>query len=477
MSVPVNMSNIGKSGLMVSKQALATTGHNIANVNTEGFSRQVVDQSAGPNLPSGRLTFGNGAWAKKVSRVSDEYLERRIQKEHKEFANIEEKDVYLQQTEQIMNESNTEGMNRLATKFFNEFRKLSADTGSSAVRASVREASHQLIGEVRRMSGALDDVAKNIDTRIEGYVGQMNALSKEVRDLNILIDRAELGGGDAPDLKDQRDIALKKLGAFGDISTNRDADGRVTVTLGGHIPIVCGEEVTPLYVLRTGANEKTGKRANGLDVFVGNPVPERITDKLNAGRFGGLLEVRDKDIAGAVKKLDEVAYAITKEVNGIHRQGFGLDGINGRDFFKDIDQVEGASGKIAVSDTILNNIDSIAAAKEPNSLSDNRIAIALSGIGDLKGIPGVSNESNSSILDVYNGMISELAVKTGATKSALIFQKDLLSQLENTRDAISGVNLDEETANLVKFQHAYQANAKVLQVAEESLQSILQAFR
>ncbi|MGZ3718921.1 MAG: flagellar hook-associated protein FlgK, partial [Bdellovibrionota bacterium] len=193
----VNLFNIGKSGLMVTKQAMTTTGHNIANVNTEGYSRQDVETTAAPVIPAGRLTFGNGAWAKKVTRVSDEYLEKRIQKENKNFASAEEKDLYLHQTEQIFNESNNDGLNRLATRFFDEFRKLSADPANTAIRASVRESSNQLTGEVRRMDHELKEVAKNIDDRVEGYVRELNSLSKEVRDLNIDIDKAELGGGEA----------------------------------------------------------------------------------------------------------------------------------------------------------------------------------------------------------------------------------------------------------------------------------------
>src|SRR5690606_22051508 len=151
MASPVNLFNIGKSGLMVSKHSMHTTGHNIANVNTEGFSRQRVDQAQDPTIPSGRLTFGTGAIAKQISRVNDQYLDRRIEMESRNYGNFEEKSTYLHQTEQIFNESNSDGLNRLATRFFNEFRKLSTDPGNAAIRASVREASTQLVADIRRM--------------------------------------------------------------------------------------------------------------------------------------------------------------------------------------------------------------------------------------------------------------------------------------------------------------------------------------
>jgi flagellar hook-associated protein 1 FlgK len=474
MTSSVNMFNIGKSGLMVSKQSMTTTGHNIANVNTEGYSRQNVDQTAGPVIPDGRLTFGTGAWSKAVTRVSDEYLERRIQGEHKNFANVEEKDLYLQQTEQVFNESNNDGLNRLATRFFNEFRKLSTDPSNTAIRASVRESSVQLASDVNRMDRELKEVGKNIDTRLEGYVRDVNALSHEVRDLNIMIEKAEMGGGSAPDLHDKRDLALKKLGAMADISTNRDNNGRVTVTLAGKVAIVVGENVTDLEVQRTPPDEKTGKKEGSLDIFVREPVPTKLTDKIKTGRLGGLLEVRDKDVAAAQDRINNIAYLISKEVNGLHRQGFGLDGQAGRDFFKEPASVADAAEQMQLSDDVKDNLDAIAAAKDPSAQSDNRMAVAISGLGDVKGVAG---DTNSSILDSYNSMVSELAVKTAATKRSLVFQKDVLTQLENVREGLVGVNLDEETANLVRFQHAYAANAKVLSVADELMQTVLGTFK
>lgn len=476
----VNLFNIGKSGLMTSKQAMTTAGHNIANVNTEGFSRQEVDITQAPTIPNARLTFGNGAWATKVSRVSDQYLERRIQGEHKNFANAEEKDLYLKQTESIFNESNNDGVNRLATRFFNEFRKLSTDPASTAIRASVREASQNLCAEMRRMDHELKGVAKNIDDRLEGYIREVNAYAREIRDLNMDIEKAELGGGSAPDLHDKRDLALKRLGAMADISTSKDNSGRVTVTMAGHVPIVSGENVTELQVMVTPADEKTGKKEDRLDIFLKDAqfeegkMPPKLTHLFKTGRIGGLLEVRDRDVSGAQDKIDKVAYILSKEVNNIHRQGFGLDGANGRDFFREPVQEKGAAQNFQINASVIQNLDAIAASAGPQAQSDNRNAIALSGLGDLKGVAG---DANSSVLDVYNSMVAGLAVKTGASEKELVFAKDVLAQLESVRESLVGVNLDEETANLVKLQHSYAASAKVLQVADENLQTVLSTFR
>ena len=474
MASSVNLFNIGKSGLMVSKHSMSTTGHNIANVNTEGYSRQNVEQTAGPVIPNGGLTFGTGAWAKKVTRVSDEYLERRIQGEHKNFAQVEEKDAYLKQTEQIFNEANSDGLNRVATRFFNEFRKLSADPGNTAVRASVKESSAQLASELNRMDRELKDVSRNIDTRIEGYVREVNALAKEVRDLNLLIEKTESGGGSAPDLHDKRELALKRLGAMADISVNKDNNGRVTVTLAGHATIIAGDQLSELEVKRTPPDPATGKKENRVDIFVNDPVPTKLTEKIKSGRLGGLIQVRDQTIRDAQDRINQIAFTTANEVNNIHRQGYGLDGSSGRNFFEVPVNQESAAEMLRLSSVIEENLDSIAAAAAPNAPSDNRIAVALSGVGNLRGL---MDEQNSTILDSYNAMVSEVAVETEANEKSMVFQRDVLTQLENVRESLVGVSLDEETANLVRFQHAYAANAKVLQVADELLQTVLTTFR
>jgi flagellar hook-associated protein 1 FlgK len=475
MTNPVNMFNVGKSGLMVSKAAMTTTGHNIANVNTEGYSRQRVDQEAGPVTGNDRISIGHGVWAKAVTRANDEYLQARMNKEAKNFAGTEEKDIYLQQTEQIFNESNGDGINRLATRFFNEFRKLSADTGNSAIRASVRESSAQLANEVNRMDHELKEVSRNIDSRIEGYVREVNSLARQIRDINLLVQKSEMNGTAPPDLYDKRDLALKKLGEMADISVNKDKSGMVTVTMANRVPLIVGEQLTELQVMRTPPDPATGKGEGSLDIFVNEPVPLKVTPLLKTGRLGGLLEVRDNDIRQAQEQINEVAFTISKEVNNIHRQGFGLDGGSGRDFFEEPLNKESAAEMMRVSNDVMENLNTIAAAKEPNAPSDNRIAVALSGIGEIKGLS--DSQPNSSILDIYNSMVSDLSVKSGENKHSLLFQKDLVTQLENTRESLVGVNLDEETSNLIQLQHAYAANAKVIQVADEVLQNILTIFK
>lgn len=474
MGNSIRIFQIGNSGLQAAKSAISTTGHNIANVNTEGYSRQRVEQTAGPSMSDGHGTVGTGVRIQGVSRTNDEYLQRRIEKESRNFGLAEERHTYLGQTEQIFNEANSDGINRLATAFFNEFRKLSVEPENQAIRASVRESSKRLANDIQRVDTALTEVQNNIDFRIEGYVGEINALASEIRDLNNLIDKAQLGGGEAPDLLDKREAALNRLGELADISVAKDEGNRVTITLGGRVAIVSGGNVTKLEVRRDVADPEIGKREGLVNIWTQDAVPTNLTPHISGGRVAALLEVRDTDVKQAKDQINDVAYSLTEHVNTIHRQGYGLNNSTGVNFFREVTDFDSAAAQIGISKEVEQDIAKIATAQAPDSPGDNRVALAITKLSTQAGL---LSKSDRTITDMYSQMVGEIGTKAAAAERGVNFQKDILAQLDNFRESISGVNLDEETANLVRFQHAYSANANVLRVADEVLGTIFQTFQ
>ena len=472
-STSIRIFDVGKSGLMASKSALSTTGHNIANVNTEGFSRQRVEQTSGPTIPAGAGQGGTGVRISGITRANDEYLNRRIEKETKHFGAAEERDIYLSQAEQIFNEANTDGLNRLTTNFFNDFRKLSTQPEDTAVRSAIRESGKRLTRDIYRMNLELREIQSNIDARLDGYVGEFNSLTKLVRDFNNMIDRASLGEGEAPDLLDQRDVAMKRLGELAEISVSRDESNMVTITLAGKVAVVSGSHMRLLETRRTPANAESGKRGNSVSVYAMDHTPFDITSYLKQGRMGSLVEVRDTDLKTSYDQLNDVAFALANSVNALHSQGFGADDVTGRNFFSDIRDRSSAAESLKLSDAVLNSADAIAAGRTKGAPGDNRIAIAISNLSSAKGFV---DGSDKTIADLYNAMVGELGTKAGSATRTLHFQKDVLGQLEGFKESLVGVNLDEETTNLVRFQHAYAANAKVITVADEMMQTILNAF-
>jgi flagellar hook-associated protein 1 FlgK len=384
----------------------------------------------------------------------------------------EEKDVMLKQAEDIFNEMNGDGLNRLIAKFYNDFRRLSNEPDNEAVRQSVRESAQSMVNDFHRLRNEVEEVRKHADSRIEGYTREINANAEEIKDLNIKIKVLEAAGGSANDLLDKRDIALRKLGSFMDLNMHKDGDGSYTVDVRGVGPLVSGPVVLPFSVERSQADDQ-GKVDNALDLKTAGSAKGNVTHQVKGGKVGALLEVRDGTISAIQARLDELAYMLSTAVNDIHQQGFTRSGLQGINFFKQPVGMDRAAEFLELSDEVKANVNHIAAAAEPDSPGDNRIAIAISTLQGAK----MMNDGKSTMDDYYNSIVSDVGITSAKNKFTMNQQKDIMAQLTKMRDQIAGVSIDEETANLMQFQQAFGASAKVIQVADECLKTVLDLKR
>ena len=291
----VNMFNTGKSALFANKAALATTGHNVANANTEGYSRQRVELTAqDPHAAIGKSITGTGVKVANIIRINDEYLGRQIEKESKTLGSYEEKDFAYSQVEAIFNETSNEGMNRLMSNFFNEFRKLGNQPESEALRMTVRESTEQLAADFKRISHSLRDIQKNIDTRIESNVRQANDLITRVAHLNGEIKRMEMSGAQTGDLRDKRHLALKGLSSMLGTTVASNEKGELTVALDGVGVLLSGTKYTKFTTELGKANEETGKPENSVNIMMPDLIPPDVSYRFKGtGKIGGLIEARD----------------------------------------------------------------------------------------------------------------------------------------------------------------------------------------
>jgi flagellar hook-associated protein 1 FlgK len=474
MAGSVNLFNTGKSALFTSRAALATTGHNISNVNTEGYSRQRVEQESANPQKLGNVVFGSGVKISSIQRINDEYLTRQLANETKSLGQYEEKEIALSQADAIFNELNNEGLNRLMSRFFNEFRKLGNEPESEALRATVRESTEQLVGDFHRLSRSIQDIQKNIDVRIESNVRQANELIERIAKLNEEIKRYELHSGQAGDLRDKRDMAIRKLSEILDVSVATDERGSLTLNLEGVGPLVSGTLVNKIYVEKAHADPSVGRPENSYVIRVENIADGgEVTQKIKNSRLGGLIEARDKILGQASRRLDELAYMFAKKVNEIHRLGFNMNGTTGVDFFEEPVQVYGAAQRLSVSEAVKSDFKNIATGLEPDSPGDNRITQLIAKLQHAR----IMGNGNSTFDDFYNATVADVATVAQKNKQVLEHQTHIVGQLEKLRQSISGVSLDEETMNLVQFQQAFNASAKVIQVADEMLDTILNLKR
>lgn len=471
MGLP-NVMQTGRSGMLASKAGIATTGHNISNATTEGFSRQRTEQSAEAGKGGfGQNLIGRGTTVSRTTRINDEYVEKQIRNASRDLAQMEEKDLLLRQTEDIFNEMGGEGLNRLMARFFNEFRKLANEPENEAIRQSVREASLAMVNDFKRLRNSVDEVARHIDHKLEGYAKEATDLSHQIRELNLQIKAQENNKMSPNDLMDKRDTALKRLGSLMELTVYKAEDGQFTVDIKGIGPLVVGPHAEEFTVKRSPADLE-GKGENRLD-FIAGGRSSPITHVLKGGKIGALLEVRDRALSTVVDRLDEMAYALSSSFNEIHRQGFTRTGIQGVGFFKDLGGKTRASELLDLSDEVKGNVNFIAAAAQPDSPGDSRVAVALSGLQNAK----LLNDGQATVDDFYNSIVSDVGVLAAHNRNGMNQAKDITTQLSKIRDQVSGVSIDEETANLMQFQQMFGASAKVIQVADEMLKTVLDLKR
>jgi flagellar hook-associated protein 1 FlgK len=225
--------NIGKSGLFAAKQSMSTTSHNIANANTEGFSRQEVRTETGITLPEGDYVLGTGTQIQSIKRSHDELVEKKLNSSITNHKFNEERSLQLGHVEEIFNEINSEGMNKVLNRFFNSFRELSNQPENETVRNVVKENAKIVVGDFHRITKSLDDVRGSVNNKLTLAVSEINGLAKTIGKLNKEINIEEVSGGMANDLRDQRDRAIRSLTEYLPLQSYTDNQGQFVVSIEG----------------------------------------------------------------------------------------------------------------------------------------------------------------------------------------------------------------------------------------------------
>jgi flagellar hook-associated protein 1 FlgK len=474
MSKIHGMMDMGKRSMMNSQTALQTVGHNIANKSTEGYSRQRVDLTTAEPIGIGNSRVGMGAKTSGVSRVNNSYLERQIGKEQSSLGYQQGRADTLGRVEQIYNEQINKGLNQFVGEFFNAFRDFSNNPESMASRTLVKETSDAVVHDFQRVNKQLREIQNDVDFQVKSSIEEVNGFSRQIADLNDKIQQVEATGATANDERDRRDLMIKKLGEKIDIRWAEGADGMVTVTAGNSALLVAGHESKEMYVRSTPATDY--KREGNADIFYkskesGTPVV--VTQQFKGGVIGAALEVRDQVVNGLLDDLDRMAYTLGKEVNHAHQQGFDRYNQKGEDFFDLGESPHGLAERFSVSQSILNDVGRIAGAGRPNAPGDNTVANVISSIQ----YKPVMEDGVTTIDDFYNGVVGRLGVMAKRANTSQEAQKDIVSQLNNIRESISGVSLDEETAKMIEFQKGFDASARLIRTADELFDTVLNLKR
>jgi flagellar hook-associated protein 1 len=463
------MMDVGKRSMMNSQTALQTVSHNVANKNTEGYSRQRVDLQTTEPVGSGKLRIGTGARASAVTRTNNPFLEKQVEKEGNVLGSKDSRSQMLMRVEQVYNEQMNKGLNKFMGEFFNAYREMSNSPENLALRNLVKESADFMTKDFQRINTQLTKIQGEADFQIATEVADINAITKEIAQLNEKIQIVELNDHVANDERDRRDLLLKNLSEKVNIKHSESETGALTITAGTSGILVSGTQQRDLFVAKTPKSE--GKREGSVDVFYKpseSATPINITAQLTGGRIGGLLEVRDQFINKSLAQMDDMAYTLAKEVNAVHMQGYDRYNNKGGEFFN-VQGKEGASGTIRVSDAVQQNAGFVVAAAQPNSPADNRIANIISSLQYEQKMA----DGQSTFDDFYNNVVGNVGIAANRSNSELESQKGIVDQLKNIRESISGVSLDEETAKMIEYQKSFDASARLIRTADEMMDTVM----
>jgi flagellar hook-associated protein 1 len=443
--------------LMAQQTALDTTSHNIANVNTPGYSRQrVVQVPVAPSDPTQVASPGNGVQTLGIQRIRDLFIDFQRRSDQGSASYYAAKSDVLQLAETTLNEPSGEGsLRQVLTQFFNAFRDLANSPDQSAMRTAVVQAGATLVSVAKNADASLRALETDANKRIAADISEINGLSDQIAGLNKQIIALRGLGDPASDLTDRRDLALDRLSQLADVQYSETGAGALTVTIGGR-GIVAGDVVQKLKVTPNVLNN------NYFDI---QWAADGSAVTVSSGEVGAMLDARDVDIPTRVTELNAVVAKLITDVNTQHMAGYAFDGVTtGTKFFVGNDATD-----IDVNPAVMANLDLVAAAKTTGARGDGDNALAIAGLQSFKSMAGATQTYDES----YNAMVTSLGVEAKNATALSAARKQTVEHLDQLQQSVAGVNLDEEMINLTQYQRGYQAAARVITIINEMLDSLI----
>lgn len=570
--------HVGKQALLTHQEALNVTAHNIANVNTPGYSRQRVNLETTPPITTGVGQIGSGVTVSGIERVYDRYLNNQISNENETLGRWEAEKGGVERVEVVFNEASGYGLNQSMSEFWNGWQDLVNNPSGHTEREILLAKGETLADNFQQTYNDLAAIRTELDNSISQTVNQINVKADQIADLNQKIVQIEATGANANDYRDERDLALKELSLMIDITASEQNSGSVTVTLGDENKLVAGSTVSDLSTMTNSAGFR--------DVVWDTASAVSINSSISGGKLKGWLEVRDATIPGYLENLENLVNSIkgveatevtavaasdlsggeyftissptqayyvwydiaggpgdplvvdhaeikvgilatdtaeqvaTKTaaaialvadfdvptpagttltitnvvagaaidsadgllaptgftittltdggngVNTVHRSGYGLDGSTGTDFFT------GTLGgnDFGVDSAISGNVNTIAASGTAAGVpGDNSNAISIANLQNALTMAG----NTATFDDYYNSIVSRAGRDVQQASSRYDHQYAMVAHLENYRESISGVSLDEEMLNMLQVESAYAAAAKLISKVDKMLQILM----
>ena len=579
------VASIAKDALSAQRYGMDVTAHNIANVNTEGYSRQNPVYEAREPATQGGLLLGRGVTTSQVIRMSDQFIENQLMQQKSDLSYNQEMESYMQVMEGFFNENGETGMSTMLSDFWNLWQDISNNPSGAPERSSLYEYSALLSSRFNGLDADMKELETDLTNSISVGIDSINQITEKIAQLNNQIVSLEVSGT-ANDLRDERNTLLSELSEYIEIKTFEQTNGSLTVITARGCALVDGNSSYDLDLGGSSGARLVWQGSGGATID--------ITDYVTKGTIGGALDMRDEILAKYILDLNAVTKELIWVTNQQHSQGIGLstfttvtgkygassqtDAVgtssSGLNFY---DRIEDGSFKIWLydgnGDVVISGGTTIPIDADVTSLEDiatsinaihaNLTATITDGKLTMTGINGYSfgfSDDNSNILaalgintffsgtgainiqinsdiradknriaaariasdgtftqgnnsnalaisdlqytamdisqwtvnridgntegtvtstieDYYHSLVSSIGIISQSVSRAQDFNETMVNQLSQIRDGISAVSLDEEMTNLLKFQHAYAAAAKLISIADEMFTTLLEIKR
>ncbi len=451
--------NVALTALLSHSQASTVHAHNVANVNTPGYHRQFARVSAGPAVSlsnsyygTGVGQMGSGVYVSAIHRYAVDFYDTRYRLENQQASKWSTQSEIVAQLEASLLETSTDGLLPKIEAYFSNWQAASDNPTNTSVRRQLLDSAKELASSINTRYVQIESIRSEQDLRINQSIQEINLIAENIAGLNREISRI-LSIGDSPnDLLDARDVALDRLSEIAGATSFKQENGEVSVSINGHI-LVGGHDIYRLQTEIDPTNENLTKIvwSDGK-----NMVP-------TSGELAGVIEARDTIFEDQRTGLNALSMMIKDQVNAIHFNGYGLDNSTQINFFEGTN-----AGNFKVNDD-LENVSKIALSSAVDEPGNNEIGREIFKLRTT----GTMNSDTMTFSQYYNDQISKLGLTvqratTNARDRSLVAQA-LVSQ----REAVTGVSLNEEAANIAKSQKAYEAAARVISVIDEMLNTVI----
>jgi flagellar hook-associated protein 1 len=441
---------IAAQALDVDQGAMDATSNNIANANTPGYSREVVDLSEQTPVVFGGITYGTGVELQQIQSIRDQVLTLQIAQQTSQQSNSQAQINALQQVQAMFSDP-TQGIGANLSAFFSSISQLSTNPTDGAQRQAVMTAAQNLASSFNQTAQNLTSIQQNLNQSVSSTVSQINGLTQQIAQINAQVGQMQQLGQDPGSLLDQENQLINQLSQLTNVNEIQTPQG-FTLTTGNGAALVVGNQS---FALQAQTNASTGME----DVFSQG---QDITSAISGGTLGGTIQVRDQDIPGILNQVNTLASQFATSFNAAQAQGFDANGNAGQALFS-FTAGAGAAASFSLATT---NPDAIAASSDGTAGSDGNIA-------NLMAVQNNALPSGTSPTDAYANMVAQsgnLAQEAQAENSA---STTSVNQLTNQLGSISGVSINEETANLLNYQNAFSAAARIVTTVDTMTTDVL----